>query len=152
MFLKNVIDKYESNKIKLFVDMDGVIADYDVGNPSGYDKKRPLITSIAKLKEISQLENIELFILSVSKKDEGIEQKNYWLNQYAPFFKEENRVIISKESNEGFLAKDLKSNYLKQVKRDQSILMVIDDDPQVLKQISKDNPDVALFKDTVLVD
>ena len=28
--------------INMFVDMDGVIADYDVGFPSGYDKKRPL--------------------------------------------------------------------------------------------------------------
>ena len=37
MYLKEYLKKFDGEKIKLFVDMDGVIADYDVGNPSGYD-------------------------------------------------------------------------------------------------------------------
>ena len=152
MYLKEFIDQYEGRNIKIFVDMDGVIADYDVGKASEHDKKRPLTSSISKLEVISRLDNIELFILSVTRKDEGIEQKNYWLNKFAPFFKKENRNIISKESNDGRPAKELKANYIKKVNRDNSIIIVIDDDPEVIKEIQKENPDVVLLKDTVLVD
>ena len=153
MFFKDLIDTYIGKNIKIFVDMDGVIADYDVGKPSGYDIKRPLTTSISKLEEISKLTNINLYILSVTKKDEGISQKNYWLDKYAPFFKKENRVILSKESNEGFSSKELKANYLVNVERnDNNIIMVIDDDPEIIKEIKNKNPDIVLLKDTVLVD
>ena len=152
MYLKEFIDQYKGRNIKIFVDMDGVIADYDVGKASEYDKKRPLTSSISKLEVISRLDNIELFILSVTRKDEGIEQKNYWLNKFAPFFKKENRNIISKESNDDRPAKELKANYIKKVNRDNSIIIVIDDDPEVIKEIQKENPDVVLLKDTVLVD
>lgn len=152
MYLKEFIDQYKGRNIKIFVDMDGVIADYDVGKASEYDKKRPLTSSISKLEVISKLDNIELFILSVTRKDEGIEQKNYWLNKFAPFFKKENRNIISKESNDDRPAKELKANYIKKVNRDNSIIIVIDDDPEVIKEIQKENPDVVLLKDTVLVD
>lgn len=152
MYLKEFIDQYKGRNIKIFVDMDGVIADYDVGKASEYDKKRPLTSSISKLEVISKLDNIELFILSVTRKDEGIQQKNYWLNNFASFFKKENRNIISKESNDGRPAKELKANYIKKVNRDNSIIIVIDDDPEVIKEIQKENPDVVLLKDTVLVD
>ena len=153
MFFKDLIDSFNGKNIKIFVDMDGVIADYDVGKPSGYDTKRPLTTSISKLEEISKLTNIDIYILSVTKKDEGISQKNYWLDKYAPFFKKENRVILSKESNEGFSSKELKANYLVNVERsDNNIIMVIDDDPEIIKEIKNKNPDIVLLKDTVLVD
>ena len=108
MFFKDVLNEYKEKEIKIFVDMDGVIADYDVGKACSYDKKRPLLTSIEKLEEISKLDNITLYILSITRKNEGIDQKNYWLDLYAPFFKKENRIIISKESNEGFSSKELK--------------------------------------------
>lgn len=153
MFLRNVIDNYNEKNIKLYVDMDGVIADYDVGKASGYDTKRPLITSISKLEEISKLNNIDMYILSITKKDEGINQKHYWLDKYAPFFKKEKRIIISKESNEGFSSKELKANYLVNVERNKNdIIMVIDDDPEIIKEIKNKNPDIILLKDTVLVD
>ena len=62
MFLENFLNKYNNKNIKLFVDMDGVIADYDVGKASKYDQKRPLLTSISKLEKISKKDNIELYI------------------------------------------------------------------------------------------
>ena len=54
MYLKDYLKRYEHKKIKLLVDMDGVIADYDVGKPGEYDTKRPLFASIKKLEEISR--------------------------------------------------------------------------------------------------
>lgn len=152
MYLMNYLKQFENKKIKIFVDMDGVIADYDFGVASDYDKKRPLYDSIKKLEEISKLPNIELFIFSATRKTEGIEQKLYWLDKYAPFFKKENIIIISREANDFIESSVLKANYLKNFKRDDSILIVIDDDPKNLKAIHALNEDVILLKDTVLVD
>ena len=152
MYLKNYLKQYKDQKIKLFVDMDGVIADYIFGNAKDYDKKRPLKDSIKKLEEISKMPNIELFIFSATRYNEGLEQKQWWLDTYAPFFKKDNRIIISREANDMIESSILKANYLKDYKRDNSLIIVIDDDPKNLKEISKTNEDVILLKDTVLVD
>ena len=152
MFIKDFLSKYNT-KIKLYVDMDGVIADYNVGEPGNYDKKRPLYTSLEKLEEISKMENVELFILSVTRMSQGLEQKNVWLDEHAPFFKKENRIIISREANDFILSKDLKATYLRRLKREENTtIIVIDDDPAVIKQIEEENSDIVLLKDTVLVD
>lgn len=152
MYLKNYLKQYKNKKIKLLVDMDGVIADYVFGSAKDYDKKRPLKASIRKLEKISEMPNVELYIFSATRKDEGIEQKHWWLDTYAPFFKRENRIIISRESNNMEESASLKANYLKELKRDDSIIMVIEDDPKNMKEINKLNEDVILLKDTVLVD
>lgn len=152
MYLKEFLEQFKESNVRLFVDMDGVIADYDVGKAKDYDKKRPLLTSISKLDEISKMKNIELFILSVTRMDEGINQKNNWLDEYAPFFKKENRIIISREANNFVTSAELKENYICSLKRDDGIIIIIDDDPTILKDISQKNKDVILLKDTVLVD
>ena len=152
MYLKDYLSKFEDKKIKLFIDMDGVIADYIFGSAKDYDKKRPLYDSINKLKEISEMNNIELFILSTTRKNEGINEKNYWLDKYADFFKKENRIIVSREKNNMEDSSVLKARYINKLKRDESTIIIIDDDPRVLKEISKSNEDVILLKDTVLVD
>ena len=112
MYLKNYLKQYKDQKIKLFVDMDGVIADYIFGNAKDYDKKRPLKDSIKKLEEISKMPNIELFIFSATRYNEGLEQKQWWLDTYAPFFKKDNRIIISREANDMIESSILKANYL----------------------------------------
>lgn len=152
MFFQDELNQYNNKNIKLFVDMDGVVADYDVGKAFGYKEKRPLLTSIAKLETISKQPNVELYILSITKKTEGIEEKNYWLDKFAPFFKKENRIIISKEMNQGFSSAELKTNYLKSFKRDGSILVLIDDDPSIIKKVREENEDIIIYKDSALVD
>lgn len=152
MYLKSYLQKFGDKRIRLFVDMDGVIADYDVGVPSGFDKKRPLYTSLEKLEEISKMDNVELYILSVTRMSEGKAEKNKWLDQYAPFFKKENRVILSREANGFILSTKLKSNYLQKIERDDSIIVVIDDDPLILHDIGETSKDIYRLKDTVLVD
>lgn len=153
MYLKEYLEKFKDKKIKLFVDMDGVIVDYDFGNTSNYDKKRPLYDSIKKLEIINKNSNIELHILSVTKLIIGSEEKNWWLDNYAPFFKKENRTIIIKEKiNNDSSSAELKANYLKKIERDESVIIVIDDDPRILKEIRRTSPDIILLKDTVLVD
>ncbi len=152
MYIKEYLKQYDNKKIKLFVDMDGVIADYVFESAKDYHLKRPLFDSIKKLEEISKLPNVELYIFSATRKTEGIEQKNWWLDKYAPFFKEKNRIILSREANDMIESSLLKANYLKDYKRDDSILIVIDDDPKNLREIKKLSDDVIVLKDTVLVD
>ena len=153
MYLKQFLEQYKDKNIKIFVDMDGTIADYDIGIAKDYDKKRPLFDSIKKLEEIAKLNNIELYILSVTRKNEGCKEKNYWLDKYASFFLESNRVIISREDNDMISSAILKANYLKSVKRDDNtVIIAIDDDPKVLKEMIKENEDIILLKDTALVD
>ena len=96
--------------------------------------------------------NVELFILSATKRNEEIDQKEYWLDQYAPFFHKENRIILSREANDMMETSVLKAEYLQNYKRDDSLIMVIDDDPKNLKDIHKYNEDIILLKDTVLID
>jgi len=152
MYLQEYLKQFKDKKIKLFVDMDGVIADYDFGMPKDYDTKRPLYDSIKKLEVISKMPNVELYIFSVTRYSTGFKQKNWWLDKYAPFFKESNRIIISREDNNMTESSILKAEYLKNYKRDGSILILIDDDPKNLKDVKKLNDDVILLKDTVLVD
>ena len=152
MYLKDFLEQYNNKKINLYVDMDGVIADYVFGEPSNYHKKRPLYTSINKLEEISKMENVELHIFSATRKTEGIEQKHIWLDKFAPFFKKENRVIISREENNYAKSSTLKALYMKNLERDGSIIIIIDDDPQNLREINTASEDVIVLKDTALVD
>ena len=152
MYLKDYLERFKSKKVKLFVDMDGVIADYNVGEAHSYDKKRPLYSSIEKLEKISKEDNIELHIFSVTRMNAGYDEKQIWLDKYAPFFKKENRVIISREKNDFIESSILKANYIKNLERDGSILIVIDDDPKNLREIRNSNEDVVLLKDTALVD
>lgn len=150
MYLLDFLKKYEDKNVKLFVDMDGVIADYDVGNARDYLNKRPLFDSIKKLEEVSKLANVSLYICSITRMSSGIEEKNLWLDKYASFFK--NRIIISREDNEFIDSSILKANYLKNIERDDSVFILIDDDPRVLNEVHKINSDIVLLKDTCLVD
>ncbi len=152
MFIKDFLDNLKEDKIKIYVDMDGVIADFDVGNPFGYDKKRPLITSIDKLKILSEDERYELHILSICRLKEGFEEKNYWLDKYAPFFKKENRHIIVRELNDFKESSKLKEEFVTNIERDSSKIVIIDDDIKVIREIREKNEDVLILKDTALVD
>ena len=152
MYFVNLIkENYSDKKYDIFVDMDGVIADYDVGNPLDFFNKRPLNNNINVLKEISKLENITLHILSICRKDSQIEEKNIWLDKYAPFFT--NRNILSKETFAGVTSSDLKVNFLKNFKENnQTNIILIDDDNFIIKEVKKNISDVILFQDSSLQD
>ena len=96
--------------------------------------------------------NVELFIFSATRHSSGIEQKQVWLDSFAPFFKRENRIILSREENNMVESSILKAEYLANYERDGSVLILIDDDPKNLKDVRRHNEDIILLKDTVLVD
>ena len=152
MYIKEYLEQFKNKKVKLYVDMDGVIADYIFGEAKDYDIKRPLFDSIRKLEEVSKMPNIEMFIFSATRYSDGLEQKHGWLDKYAPFFKKENRILISREANGMTETAILKAEYMKNIERDGSVMILIDDDPRNLKEIRKQNEDVLLLKDTALID
>ena len=152
MYLKEYLEQFGDKRIKLFVDMDGVVADYVFGSAQDFDKKRPLYDNIDKLEIVSEMPNVEMFIFSATRYSSGLAQKHWWLDTYAPFFKKENRIIISREDNDMRASSMLKAEYLANYERDGSLLILIDDDPRNLKDVRKLNEDVILLKDTVLVD
>ena len=150
MFFKEELEKIKGN-IELYIDMDGVIADFDVGNPKDYDKKRALKDSITKLEEISKMPNVNMHILSITRMSSGIEEKNNWLDKFAPFFKKENRIIISREENNFENSADLKTDYLKN-HLTKGTTILVDDDIRIIDKIKEEVPEVLLYKDTCLVD
>ena len=152
MHFYNLIKNLSSEKeLVIFVDMDGVISSYDVGKPIDFLNKRPLKENINKLEKINELPNIELYILSICRKNFQIEEKNIWLDKYAPFFKRENRIIISKQETDNTSSPEIKANYLKNVKTNKQIVF-IDDDNAILKNVIKNIDNIIVFQDSELID
>lgn len=100
--IEKIIKDNNGRRIALFVDMDGVMADYRFGeginikeNVAGvYLSKRPIKTVIETLSKISAELNLESHILSSCLYPEQVCEKNQWLDKYAPFFEMQNRNIV----------------------------------------------------------
>ena len=154
MYLKEELEKYKDELIRLYLDMDGTICDYDIGNADDYEYKRPLVDRINIIKEVNEYyDNITLYILSVCQQSKNIVEKNRWLDRYLPEIKYDNRIILLKNKLNGLSSADLKSEYLTSASgntREKCIL--IDDDVRVIKKLRKYNPDIILYKDSVLSD
>jgi hypothetical protein len=153
VYIYDELKKYKDKRIKIYSDMDGVLADYDVGNFGAFDKKRPLLANIKVLEELSNEFNIEYHILSICHGAHQIDEKSGWLDKYAPIFKKENRNIIAKDLIEDKDSAHIKKVFLNNIKTDDdSVIVLIDDDPSVLHMIRKDNKNNAiLLKDTTLI-
>lgn len=153
MYFYNLIKEMATKKdLMIFFDMDGVLAEYGIGkNPFDFLNKRPLKQNIATIEEVSTIENVEVHVLSVCREDSQIEEKNIWLDKNAPFFKKENRNIISRASKDWMPSKDIKLNFLKEVKTDKQIILV-DDDNGVLKNIKDNLENVIVMQDSELID
>lgn len=146
--IKELSDKAE---VMLFFDMDGVISSYDAGKKLNFANKRPLTENINKIKKISTLDNVTLYILSICKKNFQIEEKNNWLDKNAPFFDKSNRIIISKEQHPNIDSPTLKSDFLKNLNTNSQIVLV-DDDNAVIKKVLDVTDNVMVFQDSELID
>ena len=138
----------KDQKIDIYVDMDGVIAEYDFGRPLDFLNKRPLLGNIKVLEEISKIPNVEMHILSICKKDSQINDKNVWLDKFAPFFKKENRNVLSKETYTDRSSSELKVDFLNNI---ESFKILIDDDNGILKEVDKKVKNISLYQDSSIV-
>ena len=152
-FVDKIKKEYKNEKLTIFVDMDGVITDYNYGKKLDFKNKRPIITNINVLKKLSSLDNIELYILSICIKNYQIDEKNNWLDKYAPFFKKENRIIISKESNTNHSSKELKYNFLNNfINNTNDKVILIDDDNEIIKYVSDNIENIIVYQDSSIID
>ena len=90
----DTIEKYKDKQIDIYVDMDGVIAEYDIGN-FDYNTIRPLKSNILRIQELLEKGNINVKILTVCKTDEIVNEKIDWLKRNMSFFDIENVIFIS---------------------------------------------------------
>lgn len=144
MYFLNEINRIKKEKQKektmIFVDMDGVIADYRFGEgkniksnkPGTYLNKRPIETTIKNLEVLSKKDDVELFIISSCLFTEQANEKNQWLNKYANFFKKENRIFIIADNFES--RKQLKVDKIKEYisKNKNTLTVLIDDTHEIL--------------------
>lgn len=153
-FLDKIKSEYNGKKVTIFVDMDGVIADYHFGDTLNFKTKRPIRTNIKTLEAISKLNNVELYILSICKTSNQIDDKNIWLNKYASFFKRQNRIILSKDKYSNLKSMEIKCNFLKDFIKNnpQKFIIVIDDDNGILEFLNKKIENIHLFQDSSIID
>lgn len=138
--IEKIKSKKHKNKISIFVDMDGVIADYRFGegvniksNKRGaYINKRPIKTTIENLRQLSKNLDIELYIISSCLFKEQMVEKNIWLNKYASFFKKKNRIYIVADNFE--VRKQLKVDKIKEYMNstNDTLTILIDDTHDIL--------------------
>ena len=139
--------KKENEKIAIFVDMDGTIAEYPVYQEENvakameeeYSKIEPVNYIINILKELSKIENIDLYILTLSKTIQISEEKIKWLKKYVDFIQEKNWIIITKELGE---YNKENRDFIKALKMQGKLPIydfeiLLDDDHKVLKETQK---------------
>ena len=100
--IKEIKTRAKSQKVKVYFDMDGTLAEYDaedkekiLSNQAGvYLTKRPLKSIINVADKLAKIDNIEICIASNCHFKEQKEEKILWLEKYTPFIKKENINII----------------------------------------------------------
>lgn len=160
--MENTFSKFLSNlnqkkKILIYIDMDGVVADYNMMNHEGdskdvYLNKRPLKTIINIFEKINDEKNIELHILSVTRHKIQITGKLTWLEKEMPFIKKENIHIISREEKDYIHPSKIKTDFIKHNIKNNEITIHIDDDHLVLKEIKKNIKEIIVLHPSSIID
>ena len=136
--------KKKNGKIAIFVDMDGTIAEFPVYQEENvakameeeYSKIEPINYIIDILKELGKIEDIDLYILTLSKTIKITKEKIKWLKKYVNFIQEKNWIIITKELGE---YNKENRNIVKALKMQEKLPkydfeILLDDDHKVLKK------------------
>ena len=159
--IKKLILNNKINRLGIFIDMDGVIADYRFGegeniknNIQGiYINKRPIKTNIDILKIIKKNIKCELHIISSCLFEEQKNEKLEWLNKNMKFIKKNNIDIVISDNFEN--RKELKVDKILEKMKihnyDYSIL--IDDTHEILfLALKKSNGKIIPFHVVTLLD
>ena len=145
------IDENIDKGIDVYFDMDGVFAEFDLGN-FDYDTIRPIKSIIEIMKELIE-RGINVKIVSICRTNNIVDQKYVWIDRNVPFFDKNNIFFISKEKEEnvGFESNELKSNFLKEHIDENRVNIEVDDDIVVIRKIQKDNPKVKVYHISSLI-
>ena len=155
----NYLKEFKDKQINVFVDMDGVVADYDMlgfednkDNADVYLNKRPVITTIKVLEEVNNLKNVNLYILSVARNEDQIPGKVKWLEKNMSFITKEQINILPREGNDFKPAHELKKIFLKGNTNPDEINIMIDDSHSVLYTLHKSDINVIPLHITSILD
>ena len=131
----------------MFVDMDGTINEYEVYSEKTlsqqmedrYMDTAPVQPIIDVLKEINDIPNIDLYILSLSRTNKLTEKKKLWLEKYIDFIPKTNWIILTKENGEyNKENRDfIKSLKMKEKLNEYDHFIFLDDDHKILKGASE---------------
>ena len=156
---KYYVKSFGDKHINIYIDMDGVVTDYDFEgyendgtNSDIYRYKRPVMSSIEPLKEINELENVTLYILSVSRYESQIDGKLDWLSKHMDFIKKENIFILPRDTNDFKKANVLKRDFLQDRLDNDDVNIHIDDSHDVLKILRDMHKNIRLLHVTSLID
>lgn len=143
MKILDYINENSDKTIDIYFDMDGVLAEYDIGT-FDYEFIRPMNTSINFVKGLLDYKNINIYVLSVCKTDNIVNQKIEWFKKYMDFLNKDNIILLSKE-NKDINSDEYKSNYLKENINKSHLNIVVDDDIRIIKSIKENNKEIAIF-------
>ena len=147
-FINKIKGICEKNKrVAMFVDMDGTINEYEVYSEKTlsqqmedrYMDTAPVQPIIDVLKEINDIPNIDLYILSLSRTNKLTEKKKLWLEKYIDFIPKTNCIILTKENGEyNKENRDfIKSLKMKEKLNEYDHFIFLDDDHKILKGASE---------------
>ena len=154
MFIDKIKEQSCESKVIIYSDMDGVIAEYGVGEKplimsnekSFYLNKRPIYSTINKLKELSEIENVEIGIMSNCYFQEQKTDKIEWLKEYCPFISPENiNIIVLNEESYTKETKDyLKVNRIIDINKDNDkVWHLVEDNHNIMNCTNKVKPGFA---------
>ncbi len=134
----------KNDRVAFFIDMDGTIVEYKIYDDENMVIKahenllneKPIFPIINELRKLNEIENLDLYILSLSKTSKIKEQKKIWLKKYLDFIDEENFIILDKELGE---YNSENRNYIKSKKieeklKEYNFAILLDDDHKILKR------------------
>ena len=147
MIINDIKKLAKENKVIVLFDMDGVLAEYGVGEkeriasnePNLFLKARPLFENIKKAKKISKIKNVIVGIQSNCQYKEQKQDKKVWIQKYVPFVsKEDINIIALKEIEyEKETKYSLKAKYIKNKYVNGEVVILIDDDHHIIKETLK---------------
>jgi len=126
----------------IFVDMDGVVAEYqdipldEDGNINFvaygiFKNARPVMEVIDRLKVLSETKR--LYMLSASPNSICSDEKTEWIKKYMPFIKSENIYYVGNKDFKSIMVKDL----IKDLKLETRTCTLIDDEHQIIEKARK---------------
>ena len=144
--IKEICNNYD--RVALFVDMDGTVVEYNIfqdGTVTTESKglfvdNRPVMPIINKLEEINKIENIDIYILTLSRSKIIEKEKEIWLKKHMPFVKEENYIILIRENGD-YNSENrnyVKVNKMKEKEDKYDYLVLLDDDHNILRTTKRE--------------
>ena len=159
--MKKIIRERNIKKLGIFVDMDGVIADYRFGegdkiknnDKNVYLNKRPIKTTINILKNINEQVNCKMHILSSCLFEEQKNEKIEWIGKNVNFVATENiDIVIAKDFEH---RKELKVDKILQIMKmnEYDYAFLIDDTHEILfLAMKKSNGNIIPFHIVTILD